>query len=301
MNVNYLAQRLQEQVTGNVKINELMSRHTTWRIGGPADIFFTPLDKEELKNGLNFANVNKLPITIIGGGSNILVKDEGIRGLVINLCGLKNVEINGEHLKVEGGVKLPFLASLAASQGLTGLEFAAGIPGTVGGAIVMNAGAHGSSMEKVVIKAGVLDYQGNTTDLNHTQLEFGYRSSGLKSKQTIVVEAEFKLKKGNPLEIKEQMDTNLSFRKAKQPWQYPNAGSVFKNPPGDSAGRLIDAAGLKGLQIGGAQISQIHANFLINRDQAKAKDVLDLMEKIQEEVYKKFEIILEPEVLILGG
>jgi UDP-N-acetylmuramate dehydrogenase len=156
-------------------------------------------------------------------------------------------------------------------------------------------------MEKVVIKAGVLDYQGNTTDLNHTQLEFGYRSSGLKSKQTIVVEAEFKLKKGNPLEIKEQMDTNLSFRKAKQPWQYPNAGSVFKNPPGDSAGRLIDAAGLKGLQIGGAQISQIHANFLINRDQAKAKDVLDLMEKIQEEVYKKFEIILEPEVLILGG
>ncbi|NLT95680.1 MAG: UDP-N-acetylmuramate dehydrogenase, partial [Clostridia bacterium] len=189
----------------------------------------------------------------------------------------------------------------AANQGLSGLEFAIGIPGTVGGAIVMNAGAHGSGMADIVTNVTVMDRGGNFFELTNSDLEFSYRSSKLKGKEYIVIEAVFKLKNGNVTEIKSKMDAYLSMRKAKQPWQYPNAGSVFKNPPGDSAGRLIEAIGAKGWQIGGAQVSQIHANFIINRGGATSQDVLALMEKVKEEVKQKFNIVLEPEVLILGG
>lgn len=301
MNYTELAEALQKQVQGSIKIHEMMSRHTTWRIGGPADIFFTPANRIDLEKALNFANVNKLPITIIGGGSNILVREEGIKGLVINLCGIKKVHFEGEKIIAEGGVKLPVLAAQAAAQGLTGLEFAAGIPGTIGGAVVMNAGAHGGTMEDVVTNVVVMDYKGNIAQLNNSEMDFGYRSSRLKFEQFIVIEVGFKLEWGNQQEIREKMEAYLSFRKEKQPWQYPNAGSVFKNPPGDSAGRLIDFIGAKGWQIGGAQISQKHANFIINRGGATSQDVLMLMGKVQEEVYKKFNIVLEPEVLILGG
>ncbi|KJS19254.1 MAG: hypothetical protein VR72_19780 [Clostridiaceae bacterium BRH_c20a] len=301
MNLHNIAQSLKKEVKGSINVSESMSQHTTWRIGGPADLFYTPIDWEDLVKALKFANFEKLPITVIGGGSNLLVKDEGIRGLVINICGLKKLKINGEEICAQGGVKLPYLASQAAVRGLTGLEFAAGIPGTVGGAVVMNAGAHGSSMSDVIAGVVVLDYQGRLSHYNTSDLGFTYRSSKLKSDKGIVIESNLKLAIGNPWEIKNKIQKNIDFRKANQPWEYPNAGSVFKNPPGDSAGRLIEAVGAKGWQIGGVEVSHKHANFFINMKGASCRDVLDLIEKVQTEVYLKFNILLEPEVLILGG
>jgi len=301
MNLDKISQALKKQVKGSVKIEESMSRHTTWRIGGPADLFFTPRDWVDLEKALKFANLEKLPITIIGGGSNLLVKDEGIRGLVVNMGGLKKLEVNGENIRAEGGVKLPFLAAQAAAKGLTGLEFAAGIPGTVGGAVVMNAGAHGSSMENVVISVVAMDFLGRLSYFDKADLAFAYRTTKLKAANYIVIEANLKLSRGDSEVIKNKMEENLNFRKTRQPWEYPNAGSVFKNPPGDSAGRLIEAVGAKGWQIGGAQVSEKHANFFVNLGGATSNDILALMEKVQREVYHKFKIRLEPEILILGG
>ncbi|KJS83850.1 MAG: hypothetical protein JM58_12045 [Peptococcaceae bacterium BICA1-8] len=301
MNLHKIAQSLKREVKGSINVSESMSQHTTWRIGGPADIFFTPIDWEDLAKALKFANFEKLPITIIGGGSNLLVKDEGIRGLVINICGLKKLKINGEEVSAQGGVKLPYLASQVALKGLTGLEFAAGIPGTVGGAIVMNAGAHGSSMSDVIVSVVALDYRGRLCHYNTRDLGFTYRSSKLKSDKWIVIESNLKLQLGNPVEIKNKIKENLAFRKANQPWEYPNAGSVFKNPPGDSAGRLIETVGAKGWQIGGVEVSHKHANFFVNMKGASCRDVLALIEKVQREVYQKFNILLEPEILVLGG
>jgi len=301
MSFDKFFQSLKKLVKGSIKINESMGRHTTWRIGGPADLFFIPKDWVDLEKALKFANLEKIPITIIGGGSNLLVKDEGIRGLVVNISGLKKLEINGEDIRAEGGVKLPFLATQVAAKGLTGLEFAAGIPGTIGGAVVMNAGAHGRSMENIITSVVVMDYMGRLSYFNKDELNFSYRSSKLKSGHYIVIETNLKLSYGDINDIKRKMKENLDFRKAKQPWEYPNAGSVFKNPPGDSAGRLIEAIGAKGWKMGGAQVSEKHANFFVNLGGATSEDVLALIEKIQGEVYHKFKIMLEPEILILGG
>lgn len=302
MNLIKLAQALKKEVKGIIKVSEAMSRHTTWRIGGPADLFFTPVDWMDLEIALKFASLEKLPVTIIGGGSNLLVRDEGIRGLVIHTGGgLKKIKINGEEVIAEAGVKLPFLANRVAASGLSGLEFATGIPGTVGGAVIMNAGAHGSSMGDVVTSVVAMDLQGRLLYFNNEDLEFTYRFSKLKNLDVIVIEIHFKLRRGDVLEIKAQMEKKLEFRKDKQPWEYPNAGSVFKNPPGDSAGRIIDSIGAKGWQVGKAKVSDKHANFIVNLGGASSADVLALIDKIQKEVYKKYKLFLEPEILIMGG
>lgn len=302
MNLAKIAHSFKNEVKGNLIISEPMSRHTTWHIGGSADLFFIPWDRADLDKALKFANFTKLPISVIGGGSNLLVKDEGIRGLVINICGLKNAEIKGDEINAEGGVKLPYLAIQAAQKSLMGLEFAAGIPGTIGGAVVMNAGAHGDCMKNIVTRVIAIDYYGRLSYFNNSDLEFTYRSSKkLKANNYIVIETNLKLKFGSASDIKKKMEEYLAFRQAKQPWEYPNGGSVFRNPPGDSAGRLIEKVGLKGLQIGGAQISEKHANFIVNRGGATSFDVLALIEKVQEEVYEEYKIMLEPEIQILGG
>lgn len=302
MNLNKIAESLKNGVKGTIKISEPMSRHTTWQVGGPADLFFTPKDWADLEKALNYANSLKIPITIIGGGSNLLIKDSGLRGLVIATGGLKNLEINGEDIRAEGGVKLPYLAAQAAGKGLTGLEFAAGIPGTVGGAIVMNAGAHGYSMQNIITSVVVMDYQGRLSCFSNEDLAFTYRKSHkLMNHNYIVIETNLKLSRSDSTEIKRKTTDNLAFRQAKQPWEYPNAGSVFKNPPGDSAGRLIEAIGAKGWQIGGAQVSEKHANFIVNLGGASSDDFLTLIKKIQINVYEKFQINLEPEIKIMGG
>ncbi|MFZ5944146.1 MAG: UDP-N-acetylmuramate dehydrogenase [Bacillota bacterium] len=296
-----LATLLRSVVEGDVKISESMSRHTTWQIGGPADLFFTPLDIIDLEKALNFSSKHNLPVTIIGGGSNLLIKDEGIRGLVISLCGLRKLKFNGAEVTVQGGVKLPYLARQAADRGLRGLEFASGIPGTVGGAVVMNAGAFSGSISDIVEGVTVMDLSGQTMHFNKEDLQFSYRSSKLQHFKGIVVEIHLKLKSGDVSEIKSIMANNLNRRKAGQPWEYPNAGSVFKNPPGDSAGRLIESIGAKGWQIGRAQVSEKHANFIINLGGASSCDVLNLIEKIQYQVKNQYNILLEPEILVLGG
>ncbi|MGI6225456.1 MAG: UDP-N-acetylmuramate dehydrogenase [Peptococcales bacterium] len=292
---------LKSELKGTLIVSESMSRHTTWRIGGPADLFFTPLDCKDLENALNVANFFKLPITIIGGGSNLLIRDEGIRGLVINISGLKSLKITDKVIVAEAGVRLPYLARQVADKSLTGLEFAAGIPGTLGGAVIMNAGAHGGAMENVVKSVVTMDYQGQRSYFTKNDLGFTYRASKLKTNNYIVIEVSLKLKPGFSDDIKSKMEEYLIFRKTKQPWEYPNAGSVFKNPPGDSAGRLIESVGLKGYQVGDAQISEKHANFIVNHGGAKCSDVLALIEKVQGEVYEKYGIGLEPEIQILGG
>lgn len=296
-----LAEEFKKKVNGDIKIFEPMSSHTTWRIGGPADLFFTPVEKKELSKGLEFAKEYKLPVTVIGGGSNILVRDEGIRGLVITTAGMKKMDFKGDTVVTDGGVKLPFLAQKTVQLGLKGLEFAAGIPGTVGGAVIMNAGAHGGSMADVVECVTVMNYQGVIHNLSKEDLAFSYRNSSLKGDNLIVIEVKFKLKDGDLQEGKGALQKNLAFRKSRQPWEYPNAGSVFKNPEGDSAGRLIDAVGAKGWKIGDAQVSTKHGNFIINLGNATCKDVLMLMEKIRKEVSNKFGVLLEPEILIMGG
>ncbi|MFZ7104954.1 MAG: UDP-N-acetylmuramate dehydrogenase [Peptococcaceae bacterium] len=301
MRLDELAAGLKKEVRGRVKISESLSRHTTWRIGGPADLFFIPADRSDLSAGLQFGAKYQLPVTIIGGGSNLLVRDEGIRGMVIRMTDLRNIQFTDEFLKAGGGVRLPYLAREIVRRGLTGLEFAAGIPGTVGGAVIMNAGAHGGSMHDVVENVVAMDYQGNILDLSKKDLEFSYRNSRLKGSNLIVIEVHLKLKSGDAAESQTIIKRNLEFRNLKQPWEYPNGGSVFKNPPGDSAGRMIDSVGAKGWQVGNAQVSEKHANFIINLGGATCSEVLALMEKINHAVYGKFGVLLEPEILVLGG
>jgi len=301
MNLTELAQSLTKEIRGIVKISEAMSRHTTWRIGGPADLFFIPADWFDLEKALKFANIKKLPVTIVGCGSNLLVHDQGIRGLVINLKDLKKIEITGEEVIAEAGVRLPYLARQAANKGLSGLEFACGIPGTLGGAIVVNAGAHGTALADVIQSVVAMDMQGGLLHFAKDELDFSYRYSILKKMNVIVIEAHLKLLRGEAEEIKARMEHNLEFRKVRQPWEFPNAGSVFKNPPGDSAGRLIDSIGAKGWQVGEAKVSEKHANFIVNLGGATSQDVLALINNIQKAVEIVHGIVLEPEIIFLGG
>jgi len=302
MELTNLARVLKKEVNGIIKISESMSRHTTWQIGGPADLLLIPNDWIDIEKALKFANINKLPVTLIGGGSNLLVADQGIRGLVIKLAGgLKNVLVDGEKIIADAGVRLPYLAHQVANKGLSGLEFAAGIPGTLGGAILMNAGAHGGQMADIVQSIVAMDKEGRLLHITNEQLGFAYRTSKLKKMDVIIIEAHLKLLCGDVGEIKKKMEENLQFRQEKQPWELPNAGSVFKNPPGNSAGRLIDSVGAKGWQVGKAQVSEKHANFIVNLGGATSQDVLSLMTKIQRTVEKEHKVLLEPEILVVGG
>ena len=292
---------LEKEQVGSVKIDERLSKHTTWKIGGPADLLVEPSSREGLIKTMSFIREKQIPWRAIGRGSNILVSDEGLEGITIKLGkGMDALAVDDELVTVAAGYPLVKLATLISRQGLSGLEFAGGIPGSVGGAVFMNAGAHGSDIAAIFVKALILFEDGRLEWLSHEEMAFSYRTSTLQRELAICIEAVFKLKKGDRAEIVSRMQENKAYRKKSQPYSYPTCGSVFRNPLPNYAGNLIEEAGLKGHQIGGAQISDIHANFIVNVDSAKAQDVLDLIQHVQTVIYEKRKIRMETEVELFG-
>lgn len=291
-----------EQIAGKdgVRRDERMERHTTFRVGGPADIFVTP-DRSALAQVVALCKKEQTPYYIVGNGSNLLVGDGGIRGVVIGTKGAVNaLRVEGERIVAGAGVLLSQAASRAASNGLSGMEFAAGIPGTVGGAVVMNAGAYGGEMKDILESVTVLDAECREKVLSVEELELGYRSSCILKNGYIVLEAVFHLAAGDETQIKARMQELARQRTSKQPLEYPSAGSTFKRPEGFFAGKLIMDAGLRGYQVGGAQVAEKHCGFVINRGGATAADIVKLMEDVKCEVERQFHVTLEPEVKMLG-
>jgi UDP-N-acetylmuramate dehydrogenase len=285
----------------NVKLNEPMANHTTWRIGGPADVFVCPRSVAELQRAVRAANELRMPWTVIGRGSNLLVLDGGIRGLVIKLTdNFAAIAIDGNHVTAQAGRSFVSAANISVKHHLAGLEFATGIPGSVGGAVMMNAGAHGGEVKDVLEWADVMDDTGRVQRLSNKDLMFHYRYSLLKDNPMIVVEAAFLLRPGNGEELAAQVKGWSLRRASTQPLSLPNCGSVFRNPPGNHAGALVEAAGLKGFRLGNAQISEKHANFIVNLGKASASDVVLLMRHVQETVRDKFGVELETEVRMMG-
>jgi len=283
---------------GKIRLEEPLKKHTTFKIGGPARFFIEPGDIADLKLLLTSAKKYKIPILVIGSGSNILINDKGVKGMVLKLnsASFRRIFIKRNCLEAGSGATLRQLIQVAAERALSGAQFLAGIPGTVGGALAMNAGAWGKNIGELVQKATVMDYNGNIKVLNKKDIRFGYRKSSLR--KFIILSACIKLAKKNKKEIKDNINKYLERRRNTQDASLPNAGCIFKNPPGKSAGRLIDLCGLKGKRIGGASVSVRHANFILNQGNAKAGDILKLMRLIKTEVKRKFNITLEPEIRI---
>ncbi|MBN2057462.1 MAG: UDP-N-acetylmuramate dehydrogenase [Candidatus Saganbacteria bacterium] len=276
---------------------EPLKKHTSLRIGGPADVLCTPKSAADIIAALDYARQNKLKIAIIGAGSNLLVPETGFKGLVIKLGkGLNWLKLEKNSVRVGAGVMLPDLVVKAAKAGFSGLEFLAGIPGSVGGAVVMNAGAWGESLADHLIEVKALDRSGREKTFKGEELKAEYRSSYFQGRNWIIIEALLKLKTGNKKVIKHRILEHLTRRKSKQPLGTPNCGSVFRNPKNDFAGRLIEAAGCKGMRVGDAQVSTKHANFIVNLGEAKAEDVMKLMKKVRAAVRQRFKIRLEPEI-----
>ncbi|MDD4170039.1 MAG: UDP-N-acetylmuramate dehydrogenase [Desulfotomaculaceae bacterium] len=286
---------------GRVRVGEPMKKHTTWRIGGPADVFVEPVNRQELHTIVDYSRNREVPLSVIGAGSNLLISDSGIKGIVVKVGrGLDRLSIVDNEIKAEAGARLARVVAAAGDAGLGGFEFLAGIPGNIGGAVFMNAGSNGSSMSALVQKVLVLDLNGNYDYKSNEEMNFGYRSSILQSESAIVVEVAFTCYPRGKEQIRKEMNSFLNRRRTTQPLAYPNAGSVFKNPCGDSAGRLIEAAGLKGLRAGDAQISPLHANFIINLGSATARDVLDLIDRVKETISSRFGVELQLEVKFAG-
>ena len=282
-----------------IYINEPMSKHTSFKIGGPAEIFIKVNEIKDLQAILKISKENNAPITVIGNGSNVLVSDEGIKGIVVKIE-LEKLEIEEDGiLKVGSGVKLAFLAQKCLKEELEGFEFASGIPGTIGGAIRMNAGAHGSEMKDIVKNITYMTRDGNIQIISNEEAKFEYRNSIFSQNDYIILEVEMQLRKGNPEEIKSKMDEYAKYRKEKQPIEYPSAGSTFKRGNDFITTKLIDECGLKGYQIGGAQVSEKHAGFIINKGSATAEDVKQLMKYVEEQVYNKFGKKIEAEIEII--
>ena len=292
--------------------NELLADHCTFRIGGPADIFIKPCDEIQLCRAVAFCKEQGVRYYLLGNGSNILFEDAGFRGAVLDLTAMKTgigmkENIPGEesgvvycNVTVGAGMKLSTLCNFALNHSCTGLEFAYGIPGTVGGAIYMNAGAYGGEMKDILESVTVLTPKGEQKKLYKEELQLGYRTSVVKEKGYIVLEAVLNLTKGDPEAIKSRMDELKEQRVTKQPLEYPSAGSTFKRPEGYFAGKLIQDAGLRGYQVGGAQVSEKHCGFVINKENATATDVVNLIHDVQRIVYEKFQVQLDTEVKFLG-
>lgn len=284
-----------------VRINEPMNRHTTFRIGGPADYFLLPSSSEEVKGILEICKEESLQYFILGNGSNLLVSDEGYRGVIIQLYrNYGGLTVEGTEIRAGAGVLLSQIAATARNESLTGFEFAGGIPGTLGGAVVMNAGAYGGELKDVLKEAVVMDREGNIFTVPVEKLAMGYRTSLVKTAGYLVLEVVISLKKGSQEEIRDTMKDLADRRISKQPLEYPSAGSTFKRPEGYFAGKLIMDAGLRGYQVGDAQVSEKHCGFVINRGNATAADVLTLIENVREKVQEQFGVTLEPEVKFLG-
>ena len=285
----------------SILIDEPMSRHTTFRVGGPADFFVTPKAKEEVRDVICICKEAGMPYYIIGNGSNLLVSDEGYRGVIVQIYKEMNeVKVEGDLVKAQAGALLSGIAAKALGAELSGFEFASGIPGTIGGACVMNAGAYGGEMKDVLESVTVLTGEGKIIELGRNELELGYRTSVIAKKGYIVLGAVLKLERGDGEKIKTYMDELKEKRVTKQPLEYPSAGSTFKRPEGYFAGKLIEDAGLRGFQVGGAQVSEKHCGFVINRDHATAADIMELMRQVQIRVKENSGVDLEPEVKRLG-
>ncbi len=297
-----LVNELIEADVGRVLVNESLARYTTMKIGGPADILIVPKHVAGIEKTLQLVKQYKTKWTVIGRGSNLLVSDQGIEGVVIRLGeGLDHLEVEKHKVRVGSGYPLIKLSTLLSRQGLAGLEFASGIPGSVGGAVYMNAGAHKSDISSVLSKALILFEDGTIAWLTNKELEFSYRSSVLQTKRPgIVLEAEFQLQAGKREEIVRSMQNNKDYRRETQPWNHPCAGSVFRNPIPHFAGDLVEKAGLRGYRIGGAQISEMHGNFIVNTGGASAQDVLSLIELIKHTIKDKFDVDMHTEVEIIG-
>ena len=280
---------------------EPMKKHTTFRIGGPAEYLILPQTTEEIADVIKLCRQEEIPWYIVGNGSNLLVADEGVRGVVIQLRrNFNQIQVEGCQIRMQAGAQNAAVAKRALDASLTGFEFAAGIPGTIGGAVVMNAGAYGGEMKDILKEVTVLDQNGMIKTIPAEELELGYRTSIIARKGYVVLEAVIVLKTGDPKEIKAAMDDLKEKRVTKQPLEYPSAGSTFKRPEGYFAGKLIMDAGLRGFSVGGAQISEKHCGFVINKGNATAKDVTELMDETKKIVMEKFGVALEPEVKRLG-
>ena len=290
-----------KEIFKEVYINEPMKNHTSFRTGGPADVYVKADRAENIIKAIEMLRKENVEYTIIGNGSNLLVSDRGICGAVIEIGSMmNNISVEGEKIYAEAGALLSSLAAAAAENCLTGLEFASGIPGSVGGAVVMNAGAYDGEIKDAIDYADVIDNEGNILRLTKDELGLSYRHSVIDEKKMIVIGAGFRLKGGDGRAIKEKMADFAARRREKQPLNYPSAGSTFKRPEGHFAGKLIEDAGLKGKTIGGAQVSQKHAGFIINTGDATTEDILELMDCCAETVYNKFGVRLEPEVRFIG-
>ena len=284
-----------------VLVDEPMKRHTTFRIGGPADFFLLPSTVDEVRGILEICREEELPYFILGNGSNLLVSDKGYRGVIIQLYrNFSNISVEGNEICASSGALLSQIAAAARNASLTGFEFAGGIPGTLGGAVFMNAGAYGGELKDVLKEAVVMTEQGEILTLPVEKLDMGYRTSRIKKAGYLVLEARLVLEQGDMDKIRDITKDLTEKRVSKQPFEYPSAGSTFKRPEGYFAGKLIMDAGLRGYQVGDAQVSEKHCGFVINKGNATAADVLTLIENVREKVQEQFGVTLEPEVKFLG-
>lgn len=284
-----------------IYVNEKMEKHTTFRIGGPADYFVMPSDVTDVKAVIELCEQEKVPYYVVGNGSNLLVGDKGFRGVIIQIAGNMNqLQADGEVITAQAGCSLAQIAGKALDEELAGFEFAAGIPGTLGGAVRMNAGAYGGEIKDVLESAVVLTKEGKVMELSVNEMEFGYRTSIIERTGWTILGGKIRLHKGKREEIKAVMDDLREKRASKQPLEYPSAGSTFKRPKGYFAGKLIQDAGLRGFRVGGACVSEKHSGFVINIDHATADDVVSLMEQVDEKVRAQFGVGLEPEVRRIG-
>ena len=287
----------------NILFDEPMSKHTTFKVGGPAECYIKIDDIQDLRHILRFAKQNEIPITILGNGSNVLVLDGGIKGIVLNIRFNKIEMMNLDKkifANVGAGVKISVFGHLLLKNAITGLEELSGIPGTIGGAVRMNAGAHGKEFKDIVSTVTCMDYDGNIHQFENEDMHFEYRRSMLKDNPYIVLEVHMEFQKGEEKDIKQKMEEYATYRKEKQPIEYPSAGSTFKRGTDFITAKLIDEAGLKGYSIGGAEVSSKHAGFIINKGDATAKDILELIEYVKHEVEEKFDKKIELEIEIMG-
>lgn len=285
---------------GQILRDEPMSRHTTFRVGGKAELFLKIKTKQELQKLLTFFRESGTKYFVVGNGSNLLVSDAGYDGVILHIAeGFGKIDVAGEKMTVQAGALLGRAASAALEHSLTGLEFASGIPGCVGGAVVMNAGAYEGEMSQVVSRAAGITFEGEEVEFTNEELDFGYRKSVLKRADIVVTEVEFKLSGGIRKEISSKMADLAERRRVKQPLEYPSAGSTFKRPEGYFAGKLIMDAGLRGASVGGAQVSEKHCGFIVNKGGATAADIRQLMREVQDRVRAQFGVELEPEVIYL--
>lgn len=285
----------------NILLEEPMHKHTTFRVGGPAEVFVTVENKEQLEKIIKYLNLVERPYFILGNGSNLLVGDKGYRGVIIRLGGEFNIlKTEGTLLTAGASVLLSAVAREAMENGLTGMEFASGIPGSIGGGVKMNAGAYDGEMRQIVESVQVMYKDGSILDLDNETMEFGYRNSVIKNRPYVVLQVSLRLQPGNREEILARMNELAARRKEKQPLEFASAGSTFKRPEGYFAGKLIMDSGLRGARIGGAQISEKHCGFVINDGTATAADIAELIQEVSETVKEKFGVTLEPEVILLG-